>query len=66
MILQIHTDASYLYEPKARRRAAGHYFLGSMPQNKQPIRLNGEIYTLCTVLKFIASSADEAELGALF
>ena len=26
MILQIHTDASYLSEPKARSRAAGHYF----------------------------------------
>ena len=28
MILQIHTDASYLSEPKARIRAAGHYFWG--------------------------------------
>ena len=37
-----------------------------MPHNKQPIRLNGAIYTLCTVLKFIASSVAEAELGALF
>ena len=26
MILQIHTDASYLSEPKALSRAAGHYF----------------------------------------
>ena len=66
MILQIYTDASYLSEPKARSRAAGHFFWGWMPQNKQPIRLNGAIYTLCTVLKFIASSAAEAELGALF
>ena len=33
---------------------------------KKNIRLNGAIYTLCTVLTFIASSADEAELGALF
>ena len=65
MILQIHRDASYLSEPKARSRAAGHYFLGCMPQKKQPIRLNGSVYTLCTVLKFIASSAAEEELGAL-
>ena len=57
MILQIHTDASYLSEPKARSRAAGHYFLGWMTQNKQPIRLNSSIYTLYTVLKLIASSA---------
>ena len=65
MILQIHTDASYISEPKAGSRAAGHYFLGWLPQNNQPIRLNGAIYTLCIVLKFVASSADEAELGAL-
>ena len=66
MILQIHKDASYLSEPKARSRASGQYFLGWIPQNKQPIHLNGAIYKLCTVLKFIASSAAEAELGALF
>ena len=66
MILQIHTDASYLSEPKAKSRAAGHYFLGWLPQPNQPIRLNGVIYTLCTVLKFVASSAAESELGALF
>ena len=66
MILQIHTDASYLSEPKARSRAAGHYFLEWLPQTNQPIRLNGAIHMLCTVLKFVASSAAEAELGALF
>ena len=66
MILQIHTDASYLSEPKARSRAAAHYFLGWLPQTNQPIRLKRDIHTLCTVLKFVASSAAEAELGALF
>ena len=66
MILQIHTGASYLSEAKSRSRAVGHYFLGWLPQNNQPIRLNGAIYTLCTVLKFIASSAAEVELGAIF
>ena len=66
MILQIHTDAPYLSEPKARIRAARHYFLGWIPQTNQPIRLNGAIRTLCTVLKFVALSAAEAELGALF
>ena len=66
MILQFHTDASYSSEPKARSRAAGHYFLGWIPHDNQPIRLNGAIYTMCTVLKFVASSAAEAELGALF
>ena len=31
MILQIHTDVSYLSEPKARSRTVGHYFLGCPP-----------------------------------
>ena len=66
MILQIHTDASYFSEPKARSRATGHYFLGWLPQSNQPICLNGAIYTLCTILKLVASSAAEAALGALF
>ena len=31
-----------------------------------PIRLNGCIFTLCNLLKCVAASAAEAELGALF
>jgi hypothetical protein len=66
MILQIHSDASYLSEPKSKSRASGHYFLGWQPINGQPIKLNGALFTLCTILKFIAASAAESELGALF
>jgi hypothetical protein len=47
-------------------RAAGIFFLGSVPRDKQPINLNGAIHVLCTILKFVAASASEAELGALF
>ncbi len=66
MILQIHSDASYLSEPKSKSRASGHYFLGWLPVDGQPIKLNGAIFTLCTILKFVAASAAESELGALF
>jgi len=66
MILQIHSDASYANEPDARSTAGGHYFLGKPPRDGQPIFLNGAIYSLCTVLKLVAASAAEAELGALF
>jgi hypothetical protein len=66
MILQIHSDASYNNEPDARSTAGGHYFLGKPPKDGQPIFLNGAIYSLCTVLKLVAASAAEAELGALF
>ena len=66
MILNVHSDASYLSAPKSRSRAGGHFFLGSVPTDGKPIKLNGAIHTLCTILKFVASSAAEAELGALF
>lgn len=66
MILNVHSDASYLSAPNARSRAAGYYFLGSMPQDGRPIKLNSAIHVLCTLLKFVASSAAKAELGALF
>jgi hypothetical protein len=66
MILNIHSDASYLSETRARSRACGHFFLGWLPKDGEPIRLNGALFTLCTILKFVASSAAEAELGALF
>jgi hypothetical protein len=66
MVLNVHSDASYLSVKNARSRAAGWFFLGSVPKDRQPIRLNGAVDVLCTVLKFVAASAAEAELGALF
>jgi hypothetical protein len=66
MILNIHSDASYLSARGAKSRASGHFFLGWLPRDNQPIRLNGAIFTLCAILKFVAASAAEAELGALF
>ena len=66
MILNVHSDASYLTAAKARSRAGGHFFLGSIPRDNSPIILNGAIYSMCKILKFVAASAAEAELGALF
>jgi hypothetical protein len=40
MILNIHSDASYLSEPRARTRRAGYYVLGSKPMYGQPIKLH--------------------------
>eukprot|EP00804_Cyclotella_cryptica_P014175 CCRYP_005592-RA/>CCRYP_005592-RA protein AED:0.28 eAED:0.24 QI:0/0/0/1/0/0/2/0/659 len=38
MILNVHSDASYLSVKNAKSRAAGIFFLGSLPQNNKPIR----------------------------
>jgi hypothetical protein len=66
MVMNIHTDASYLSETKARSRACGHFFMGWLPKNGEPIRLNGAFYVNTTILRFVVASAAEAELGALF
>jgi hypothetical protein len=66
MVLNIHSDASYLNAPAARSRIGGHFFLGWAPRDHLPIKLNGAIHVISTILKFVAASAAEAELGALF
>ena len=63
MVLAVHSDASYLCEPKARSRAGGHFFLSnnaSIPPN------NGAILNIAHVIKHVMSSATEAELAALY
>ena len=44
MVLAIHSDASYLSEPKARSRAGGHFFMSS---DRQVPPNNGAVLTLC-------------------
>ena len=47
-------------------RSGGYFFLGSIPVNGQPIKLNVNIHITCAIIKLVAASAAEAELGALF
>ena len=61
MIMNIHSDMSYLSEPYC-----GHFFMGSTPKNCEPIFINGAFYVNTTIMRFIVASAVEAELGALF
>ena len=63
MILAVHSDASYLCEPKARSRAGGHFFMSTnaeIPPN------NGAILNIAHIIKHVMSSATEAELAALY
>jgi hypothetical protein len=66
MILNVHLDASYRSAPRVRSCAGSYFFLGSLPTDSDPIKLNGTIHITCTILKLIAASATESELGALF
>jgi hypothetical protein len=66
MILNIHSDVSYLSEANAHSRACGHFCMGWRANPTKPIKLNGAFFTLCAILRFVIASAAEAELGALF
>ena len=63
MVLAIHSNASYLSEPKAHSRAGGHMFMSAnddIPTN------NGAVLNILQIFQAVMSSAAETELGALF
>jgi hypothetical protein len=66
MILNAHSNALYLSAPNARSCTSGYFFLGSTPRDGSPIQINGAVHITCTILKLVAASAAEAELGTLF
>ncbi len=63
MVLSIHSDASYLSEPKARSCAGGHFFL-SDGSDEAPN--NGAILNTLQIIKSVMSTAAKAKLGALY
>ena len=71
MILYIHSDASYLSEPRARSRSGRYYFLGderpymTMPPTNCP-SLNGPIHSISRIISNVMGSAAEADIGAAY
>ena len=63
MVLNVHSDASYLSENNARSRAGGHHFLSNASDHAPN---NGAVLNISSIIKNVMSSAAEAELGALF
>ncbi len=63
MVLAIHSDGSYLSEPKARSQAGGHMFMAG---NKEIPVNNGAVFNISQIIQAVMSSAAEAELSALF
>jgi hypothetical protein len=52
MVLAIHSDASYLSEPKARSRAGGHMFMAG--KEEIPIN-NGAVLNISQIIKAVSS-----------
>ena len=63
MILKIHSDAGYGNSPGFRSRAGGHHYLDN---HQGTIPNNGAILNPTGILKHVATSSAEAELGAIF
>jgi hypothetical protein len=66
MIMNVHSDASYLSEANAQSRACGQFVMGWSAKDGDPIKLNGAFFTLCAILCFVVTSAATAKLGVLF
>lgn len=63
MILALHSDMSYLFEPGAKSRAGGHFYLKNKTDRDFD---NGAVLTLSKIIKHVMTSASEAEIAALF
>jgi hypothetical protein len=63
MVLAIHSDASYLSEPKSCSRAGIHMFMAGKEENPTN---NGAVLNILQIIRAVMSSAAEAELDALF
>ena len=55
MILNIHSETSYIPVKSTKSRASGHFFLSSISKDGQSITLNCAIFTLFTILKCVVS-----------
>jgi hypothetical protein len=66
MQLKIHSDASYLSEPRAKSRIGGYFYLGNKTNSSMKPLSNGPLLCHTTVLKHVVSSVAEAEFCALF
>ena len=63
MVLAVHSDASYLSEPKARSRVGGHFFMSADTDDPPN---NGAVLNISKIILSVMSSAAEAELAALY
>jgi hypothetical protein len=63
MVLVVHSDASYLSEPKARSCTGGHFFMSSDIDNPAD---NGAVLNIAQLIKAVMSLVAEAELGTLY
>ena len=64
--ISIHSDVSYLSEPKALSRECGHFFLTNKPKRGQPMVNNGSVHVISTIIRNVMSSASKAKIVTLY
>jgi hypothetical protein len=64
MILNIHSDASYLSEREPKSRAGGFFYMGSNIDIQNRL-INSAVLIISTILKHVMSSVAEAEIGSI-
>jgi len=66
MILQVHSNGSYLLVSKSRSRASSYFFLSDNTHNPHKAKRKRPIHVLCTILRNIMESAAETEIASAF
>ena len=69
--MHVHSDASYLSEPKARSRTGGNYFLrlrspDLLKPPPSPLPPDGPLFTVSKIMRNVMGSAAETEIGATY
>ena len=63
VVLAAHSDSGFNNKSRSRSRAGAHIFLS---ENNNIPRWNGPLLTIAQIMKYVVSSAAEAEMRALF
>ena len=66
MIIEIHSDVSYLSNPKSCSRVVGHFFLTNKPKLGQHIMNNVAVHLVFTIICNVISSTADSEIAALY
>ncbi len=62
MILNTHSNSSYLLKTQAGSHAWGHFFMGWLPKNGEPIHLNDTFHVSLTIMRFVAAPTQKPSL----
>ena len=63
MVLAIHSNASYLTEPRARSRAGGYFYMADEDDEQSK---GCRVHNVAQIIKHVMTSAADAEIRALY